>query len=122
MAWNMILVIAVVCLSFMCEGGDPSIQVVVVTKRHCRGYNEAARLGVLVTGQVAITMRIFPLLAMQKPHVPLCQNQFLIGVFRSGLFFVSFPSRGVYPGNAADRHQLIGRLKRIGQRRNKIEH
>mmetsp|Transcript_59352 Transcript_59352/g.109748 ORF Transcript_59352/g.109748 Transcript_59352/m.109748 type:complete len:535 (+) Transcript_59352:86-1690(+) len=60
------------------QRGDLSVQVVVVTKRHCRGYNDAARLGVLVTG--------------------------------------------VYPGNAADRHQLLGRLKRIGQRRSKIEH
>merc|ERR1712151_847871 len=58
------------------QRGVESVRVVVVTKRHCRGYNEAARLGSLVTG--------------------------------------------VYPGNGADRHQLIGRLKRIGQHRSQI--
>lgn len=60
------------------ERGDPSVQVVVVTKRQCRGYNECTRLGSIVTG--------------------------------------------VYPGNAADRHQLLGRLKRIGQRSAASEH
>eukprot|EP01105_Mastigella_eilhardi_P017924 TRINITY_DN4131_c0_g1_i3.p1 TRINITY_DN4131_c0_g1~~TRINITY_DN4131_c0_g1_i3.p1 ORF type:complete len:1316 (-),score=266.82 TRINITY_DN4131_c0_g1_i3:26-3973(-) len=29
--------------------------------------------------------------------------------------------RGVYPGNAASRHQMVGRLKRTGQARRKIE-
>eukprot|EP00756_Hemistasia_phaeocysticola_P015966 Hpha_TRINITY_DN15445_c0_g6::TRINITY_DN15445_c0_g6_i1::g.175091::m.175091 len=60
------------------DRADPSKRVVVVTKRHCRGYNEATRLGVIVTG--------------------------------------------VYAGNGADRHQMTGRLRRLGQRRSKIAH
>jgi len=57
---------------------DSSINVLVVSKRNCRGYNEASRLGALITG--------------------------------------------VYAGNGADRHQMLGRLKRIGQCRPRINH
>lgn len=60
------------------DRGNPAYNAVVVSKRHCRGYNEATRLGAIVTG--------------------------------------------VYPGNGADRHQMTGRLKRIGQKRSRILH
>eukprot|EP00011_Vannellida_sp_DIVA3-517-6-12_P013194 CAMPEP_0114636566 /NCGR_PEP_ID=MMETSP0168-20121206/17052_1 /TAXON_ID=95228 ORGANISM="Vannella sp., Strain DIVA3 517/6/12" /NCGR_SAMPLE_ID=MMETSP0168 /ASSEMBLY_ACC=CAM_ASM_000044 /LENGTH=1272 /DNA_ID=CAMNT_0001848283 /DNA_START=143 /DNA_END=3962 /DNA_ORIENTATION=+ len=60
------------------DRGDEAFNAVVVSKRHCRGYNEATRLGAIVTG--------------------------------------------VYAGNGADRHQMTGRLKRIGQRRSRIFH
>ena len=57
---------------------DRSKAVIVVTKRQNRGYNEAVRLGSIVTG--------------------------------------------VYAGNAAARHQLTGRLLRMGQKRGSINH
>lgn len=57
---------------------DPSKDIICVTKRQNRGYNEAVRLGVIVTG--------------------------------------------VYASNAASRHQLTGRLLRMGQKRSAIVH
>ena len=60
------------------QRADSAFNAIVITKRHCRGYNEAVRLGSLVTG--------------------------------------------VYAGNGADRHQLLGRLRRLGQKRPKIWH
>ena len=57
---------------------DRSKSVIVITKRQNRGYNEAVRLGCIVTG--------------------------------------------VYAGNAAARHQLTGRLLRMGQKRSSINH
>jgi hypothetical protein len=60
------------------KADDSSLEVLVVTKRNCRGYNHAIRFGSMVTG--------------------------------------------VYAGNAADRQQMRGRIKRIGQQRSIVRY